>query len=261
MPYQITQTDIETARDVREHLLRDPHRPGYHFVVPEGLAHPADPNGAIFWRGNVHLGYIYQRHGEHCWGHVSSHDWLHWKHHLPWLTPTADSPETGIFSGNCFHGNGEAVFLYHGTEQGNSISTASDHWLDKLNQDAAPLLEKVVERLGGPPLLLLSDKLCGYKDGYNNTMRVEPRPVTMHIPDASINNRHVNNNQHEYHNGCIERREKGSREFNFHILGLFVLDEMYHNFLRCHIGLGGTTPAEKVSITMPGPDKMLIPIR
>ena len=80
VPYQITQADIETARDVREHLLRDPHRPGYHFVVPEGLAHPADPNGAIFWQGNVHLGYIYQRHGEHCWGHVSSHDWLHWKH-------------------------------------------------------------------------------------------------------------------------------------------------------------------------------------
>ena len=72
--YQITQEDIEKARDVREHLLRDPHRPGYHFVVPEGQAHPADPNGAIFWQGNVHLGYIYQRHGKHCWGHVSSHD-------------------------------------------------------------------------------------------------------------------------------------------------------------------------------------------
>lgn len=160
-----------------------------------------------------------------------------------------------------YKSKGKARWLARAMCMATRFIVASDHWLDKLNQDAAPLLEKVVERLGGPPLLLLSDKLCGYKDGYNNTMRVEPRPVTMHIPDASINNRHVNNNQHEYHNGCIERREKGSREFNFHILGLFVLDEMYHNFLRCHIGLGGTTPAEKVSITMPGPDKMLIPIR
>ncbi len=139
--YQITQEDIEKARDVREHLLRDPHRPGYHFVVPEGQAHPADPNGAIFWQGNVHLGYIYQRHGKHCWGHVSSHDWLHWKHHLPWLTPTADSPEEGIFSGNCFHGKDEAVFLYHGMKKGNSIATASDYWLENvLKSPANPIV-------------------------------------------------------------------------------------------------------------------------
>ena len=148
MPYQITQADIETARDVREHLLRDPHRPGYHFVVPEGLAHPADPNGAIFWQGNVHLGYIYQRHGEHCWGHVSSHDWLHWKHHLPWLTPTDDSPETGIFSGNCFHGDNEAVFLYHGTEQGNSIATAGDHWLEQVRKSPANPIVPVQDESG-----------------------------------------------------------------------------------------------------------------
>ena len=62
---------------------------------------------------------------------------------------------------------------------------ASDHWPDKLNHDATPLLEKVVERLGRRPLLLLSDKLGGYKKGYGNTMRTGPRPVTMHIPDAS----------------------------------------------------------------------------
>ncbi len=147
-PYQITPQDIETARDVREHLLRDPHRPGYHFVVPEGLAHPADPNGAIFWRGNVHLGYIYQRHGQHCWGHVSSHDWLHWKHHGPWLTPTADSPETGIFSGNCFHGQDEAVFLYHGTQQGNSIATARDYWLEDVRKSPANPIVPVQDEQG-----------------------------------------------------------------------------------------------------------------
>ena len=29
----------------------------------------------------------------------------------------------------------------------------------------------------------------------------EPRPVTIHIPDAAVNNRHVNDNWHERHNG------------------------------------------------------------
>ena len=138
---------------------------------------------------------------------------------------------------------------------------ASDHWPDKLNHDAAPLLKKVVKRLGGPPLLLLSDKLGGYRVGYDSTMRTEPRPVTMHIPDAAVNNRHVNNNQHERHNGDTERRKKGSRGFNSDVPGLFVLDEVYHNFLRPHVGLGGMTPAEKAGITIPGPDRLLTLIR
>ena len=120
---------------------------------------------------------------------------------------------------------------------------ASDHWPDKLNHDATPLLKKVVERLGRRPLLLLSDKLGGYRKGYDSTMRTEPRPVTMHIPDAAVNNRHVNDNWHEHHNGDTERRKKGSRGFNSNVPGLFVLDEVYHhNSLRPHMGLGGMTP-------------------
>ncbi len=49
-----------TARALREKLLSDPHRPGYHFVTPEGRCMPFDPNGAIFWKGRYHLFYIFQ---------------------------------------------------------------------------------------------------------------------------------------------------------------------------------------------------------
>lgn len=48
-------------------------------------------------------------------------------------------------------------------------------------------------RLGGPPLPL-NDKLGRYKDGYDNTMRTEPRAATMHIRYTSINNMPINNN-------------------------------------------------------------------
>ena len=92
---------------------------------------------------------------------------------------------------------------------------ATDHWPDKLNHDATPLMVKIVERLGGPPLLLLSDKLRGYKTGYKNT-KSEP-PTTMHIPDAAVNN--IRNNQHERHNGDGELRKKGSRGFNSYHTG------------------------------------------
>ena len=67
---------------------------------------------------------------------------------------------------------------------------ASDHWPDKLNHDATPLLKKVVERLGRRgPLLLLSDKLGGYRVGYDSTMRTEPRA------------------RHHAHTGCSRQQQ------------------------------------------------------
>lgn len=126
---------IRVSRELRLKFLADPYRPGYHFVVPEGLAMPFDPNGCIYWQGKYHLCYIYQDpkypNGGHCWGHVSSVDLVHWRHHPPALTPTSDSPEVGIFSGNCFiNKKGEATMLYHGVNAGNCIATSSDRDLN-----------------------------------------------------------------------------------------------------------------------------------
>jgi beta-fructofuranosidase len=122
---------VISARNLRLKLLEDPYRPAYHFVVPEDIAAPADPNGAVYWNGRYHLGYIYQDKGVHCWGHVSSLDLLHWRHHPPFLLPTPDSPEVGIFSGNCFiNKEGGATMLYHGVKVGNCIATSSDEQLD-----------------------------------------------------------------------------------------------------------------------------------
>ena len=131
MESEISEEMIVASRYLRLRMLQDPYRPGYHFVVPEDFARPADPNGAIYWNGRYHLGYIYQDHGIHYWGHASSLDLLHWRHHQPWLFPTPDSPEKGIFSGNCFvNKRGEATMLYHGYKVGNCIATSSDAQLD-----------------------------------------------------------------------------------------------------------------------------------
>ena len=71
---------ISATRKLRAKFQEDRYRPKYHFVTPEGLCHPFDPNGAIFWRGRYHLFCIVQieDHG-HCWGHASSIDLLHWR--------------------------------------------------------------------------------------------------------------------------------------------------------------------------------------
>ena len=138
---------------------------------------------------------------------------------------------------------------------------ASEHWPDKLNHDATTLILKILERPGRPPIMLISDGLKGYKTGCGAALNAGPRPATLHVADVSINGRHANNNIHERHNGETEMVRKRARGFNSDVPALLVLEEVYHNFLRPHLGLGGLTPAEKAGIRVPGPDKLLTLIR
>ncbi|HNQ90874.1 MAG TPA: GH32 C-terminal domain-containing protein [Verrucomicrobiota bacterium] len=113
-----------SARALREKLLSDPHRPGYHFVTPEGTCMPFDPNGAVYWKGRYHLFYIFQDQRGHNWGHVSSTDLFHWRHHPTGLV-------SGMFSGNGFiNHEGRPTMCYHQVGQGNAMAVALD---DELN--------------------------------------------------------------------------------------------------------------------------------
>jgi beta-fructofuranosidase len=92
---------VRSSRLLRERFLADPYRPRYHFCVPEDMGEPGDPNGAFYHDGRYHLMYLYNRSGVgFCWGHISSSDLLHWRHH-----PDAIGPghgDEGCFSGGAF---------------------------------------------------------------------------------------------------------------------------------------------------------------
>ncbi len=126
---------VRSARQFRQHLLSDPHRPRYHFVVPEGRAMPFDPNGCLFWKGRYHLFYIFQDpdlpKGGHCWGHALSRDLLHWVHHPTALAPREGDPDVGIFSGNgLVNGDGVPTLIYFGIDAGICIATSTDDDLE-----------------------------------------------------------------------------------------------------------------------------------
>ena len=129
------EESIRHARLLREYYLRDPYRPGYHLMVPEGRHWPVDPNGGLYWNGRYHLCYLYQHDGQHYWGHVSSRDLVHWRHHLPALGPDPDDgPNDGVFSGGAFAEpeKGRAVLSYwkFSARSGFSIATSTDENLD-----------------------------------------------------------------------------------------------------------------------------------
>lgn len=101
---------VRSARVLRERLLADPYRPGYHFCPPEDMGMPGDPNGAFCANGRYHLMYLYARNGSgFCWGHISSHDLVHWRHHPDAIGP-GDGDE-GCFSGGAFLDDDGTAYL------------------------------------------------------------------------------------------------------------------------------------------------------
>lgn len=103
---------VRSARILRERFLADPWRPTYHFCVPEDMGEPGDPNGAFYANGRYHLMYLYNRNGVgFCWGHISSSDLLHWRHHPDAIGPGGS--DEGCFSGGGFvDDDGQAYLSY-----------------------------------------------------------------------------------------------------------------------------------------------------
>lgn len=134
----------ENTRELRERILSDPARPGYHFVIPEGVAMPFDPNGAIYWKGRYHLFYIFQdtrlgKRSDH-WGHMSSSDLFHWHHHPTGLLE-------GMYSGNCFlNREGVPTICYHQHGLGNAMAVALDNDLNEWKKlDSNPITPQTRE--------------------------------------------------------------------------------------------------------------------
>lgn len=125
---------VLNSRVLREKFLDDPWRPGYHFAAPEDIAFPGDPNGCFYANGRYHLMYLYKRtQSGFCWGHLSSHDLIHWRHHPDAIGP-GDGDE-GCFSGGGFLDEDGTAWLSYWMLWGNkgiglakSSDTNFDHW-------------------------------------------------------------------------------------------------------------------------------------
>jgi beta-fructofuranosidase len=158
---------IRNTRALRERLLKDPHRPGYHFVTLEGRCSPFDVNGAIFWKGRYHLFYIFQNEKGHCWGHISSKDLVHWRHHATPLAPEPGDPDRGMYSG-CALINKEGVptIVYHGVKSGMCIATSTDDDLETWTKSPHnPVIPDTTEGKPGYGVYNVFDPVAWIHDG------------------------------------------------------------------------------------------------
>ena len=103
---------VIATRQYRERMLRDPYRPTFHFAVPDDNGMPGDSNGAFYADGVYHLMYLYKNSATNAyhWGHISSVDLLHWRHHPDALF--ADGMQCdGCFSGGAFVDDDKLAYL------------------------------------------------------------------------------------------------------------------------------------------------------
>jgi len=124
---------VQSTRLLRERLLDDPYRPGYHFCVPEDNGRPGDSNGCFYANGRYHLMYLYNRNGVgFCWGHLSSKDLVHWRHHPDSIGP-GDGDE-GCFSGGGFVDDDGTAYLSYWMlwgDKGIGVAASSDRHYDR----------------------------------------------------------------------------------------------------------------------------------
>ena len=135
---------VQSTRLLREKLLGDPYRPGYHFCVPEDNGRPGDSNGCFYASGRYHLMYLYNRSGVgFSWGHISSKDLVHWRHHPDAIGP-GDGDE-GCFSGGGFVDDDGTAYLSYWMlwgDKGIGIAKSSDRHYDRWQKlDANPVIK------------------------------------------------------------------------------------------------------------------------
>ena len=159
-----TDEDLQRFRESRERLAADLYRPLYHFSPPENVMN--DPNGLCHWQGRYHLFYQFVPEGRDRvqWGHTVSEDLVRWRDLLPALYP---DKEGSCYSGQTLVEPDRVIAIYHGTDSGNSIATASDPLLlNWTKHPDNPVIPIVPVDENGSPYRVFDPCIWKEQDGY-----------------------------------------------------------------------------------------------
>jgi len=127
----------------------------------------------------------------------------------------------------------------------------------KWHEDVRPLWREAREVAGKQPKTLITDGAENFatanrKEYYSNLKAKN----TVHIRDIAFHNdRH--NNKMERFNGGLRDREKTFRSLKTEDSPILEGMQIYHNFVRPHMGLNGKTPADAAGIQVEGENKWL----
>jgi transposase-like protein len=152
-----------------------------------------------------------------------------------------------------FHGNMKYVFAMMDDET--RFWIAQEVADTKDTHDARHLFQMAKERAGKQPQVLITDGLRSYRDAWLKEFRTNKLSnSTVHIRQITLAGQH-NNNKMERMNGEIRDREKVTRNLKKSDSPILTGLQIYHNYVRPHMGLNGKTPADLVGIQVEGENK------
>jgi putative transposase len=120
-----------------------------------------------------------------------------------------------------------------------------------------PLFREGKKVAGKAPSVIITDGAPNFNLAIRHACYGEHRALAIrHVQDIRFNGQ-IHNNKMERMNGELRHREKVvrgvKREDSYLITGL----QVYHNYVRPHMGLDGKSPAEVAGIKVKGSDKWL----
>ncbi len=127
----------------------------------------------------------------------------------------------------------------------------------KYTEDVRPMFKKSVEVAEKKPKVLISD-------GARNFMQAQKKEwYSRYKEDQIIHIRHVhfkgdmNNNKMERLNGELRDREKIMRGLKKDNSPIITGMQIFHNYIRQHMGLNNDTPANRTGIKINGSNKWI----
>ena len=131
----------------------------------------------------------------------------------------------------------------------------------KEKHDASTLFAKGKQVTQTKPKVIITDGLQSYKEAYQKEFwEINRQQRTLHIRHIRLQGDH-NNNKMERLNGEFRDREKVMRGIKKTDSIVFNGYQMYHNYLRPHMGLDGKTPSEACGVTIEGDNKWMTVIQ
>ena len=106
------------------------------------------------------------------------------------------------------------------------------------------------------PRVFITDGLQAYKDAFQKEYGAVKKGSPIHIHHISLDG-DKNNNKMERLNGEFRDREKVMRGVKKDNSVIFDGYQLYHNYIRGHMALGGKTPSEKCGIEIKGNNKWI----
>ena len=128
---------------------------------------------------------------------------------------------------------------------------------NKYKDDIRQMLRDGKELTGKKPKVFITDGARNFHQAFQRefyTHKKETRPI--HIQHIHVK-RDMNNNKMERLNGEIRDREKVMRGLKKTDSPIISGYQLYHNYIRNHMGLDGKTPAEACGIKIEGDNKWM----